>query len=627
MLALHGQHASFCCLMDATTLRLRLRTKLKTFSQVFVRSEPDNEEKRTEMTHLEGNSNRYDTWQADIQLNQDVQVTRYVFKLLRDSQPQLWLDTQGLQPRISGREHHFRYCTETPPSWVQQQVFYQIFPDRFANGDDSLTVKDGEYSYYGSSISRRDWGELPMDTEEQRCAEFFGGDLPGVISKLEYLQMTLGVTALYLNPIFTSPSNHKYDTVDYFEVDRHLGGNEKLLDLRQATQERGLKLVLDAVLNHTSAHHPFMDRYGEHGNKGAYANKDSSHRDWFHFIEDKYVAWLGYDSLPKLNLANQAVQDYFWAGDKAVVKHYLRDPFSIDGWRFDVIHMLGDGATARNNAVYVEKLRQAVKATKEDAYFLGEHFYEATTWLQGELEDGAMNYYGFAHPLRAFLAGKDLVFEPIEIQADELAGWLAEARGKMPWQNALSQLNLLDSHDTPRFLTMVEEDVELMKLGVVVLMCYVGVPCVYYGDEVGLAGGNDPDCRRCFPWHDQPSWDLDLLQHYQALISLRRESPCLQSGSILDLYAQGDVYCFARFDDADIWIIAINRGSQTNTVSLENLDLLEATVSGALSTAVTSHDSNALKWDDSNQSLLLTLECKGFLVSKLADTATQPATV
>eukprot|EP00045_Choanoeca_perplexa_P011437 m.121338 g.121338 ORF g.121338 m.121338 type:complete len:169 (-) comp15634_c0_seq2:91-597(-) len=122
MLALHGQHASFCCLMDATTLRLRLRTKLKTFSQVFVRSEPDNEEKRTEMTHLEGNSNRYDTWQADIQLNQDVQVTRYVFKLLRDSQPQLWLDTQGLQPRISGREHHFRYCTETPPSWVQQQV-------------------------------------------------------------------------------------------------------------------------------------------------------------------------------------------------------------------------------------------------------------------------------------------------------------------------------------------------------------------------------------------------------------------------------------------------------------------------------------------------------------------------
>ena len=248
-----------------------------------------------------------------------------------------------------------------------------------------------------------------------------------------------------------------------------------------------------------------------------------------------------------------------------------------------------------------------------------------------------MNYYGFAHPLRAFLGRKDLVLESVEIQADELAAWLAEARGKMPWQNALSQLNLLDSHDTPRFLTMVDGDVQLMKLGVVMLMCYVGTPCVYYGDEVrvnpppdfrlghvrlmqvGLEGGNDPDCRRCFPWHDQPSWNLELLQHYQALIRLRRESACLQSGSIVDLYAQGDVYCFARFDSDTVWIVAINRGEGVDSLPLADINLLSATKL-SVQALLSSSEVSQLVWDEERAGLLLTLESKGFLVATMAVT-------
>lgn len=253
----------------------------------------------------------------------DRDQTHYAFKVVTQTD-QYWLHAAGVSPRIPGREVHFRYnSVDQPPAWVKHQIFYQIFPERFANGDPSISVSEGEYQYLGAPVTQRKWGDLPTNTDEHRCSEFYGGDLIGLRQKLPYIR-ELGITALYLNPIFTSPSNHKYDTVDYMNVDPHFGGNEAFLDLLEEMKIDKMRIVLDAVFNHTSAHHPFMDRYGEHGETGAYRNPQSDYRgkvrfcrheilnlqEFFCFEGDQYVSWLGFESLPKLNLGNPKVGLY-----------------------------------------------------------------------------------------------------------------------------------------------------------------------------------------------------------------------------------------------------------------------------------------------------------------------------
>ncbi len=221
--------------------------------------------------------------------------------------------------------------------------------------------------------------------------------------------------------------------------------------------------------------------------------------------------------------------------------------------------MLGEGEGATNNAHYVRAFRASAKADNPQCYVLGEHFFEATQWLQGDQEDGAMNYYGFAHPVRAFFAGLDIAFDPCRIEADEFVQWLMEAAAKIPWRNQLSQLNQLDSHDTMRFLTMVNGDEATLRYALIFLVCWAGVPCIYYGTEVALEGGHDPDNRRCFPWKRLDSRQ-DMVDFIKQLTSLRNQSSALQSGSVQWLYTEGDVIAFARCLDGERVICAINRG-------------------------------------------------------------------
>uniref|UniRef100_UPI0021483647 alpha-amylase family glycosyl hydrolase n=1 Tax=Endozoicomonas sp. ONNA2 TaxID=2828741 RepID=UPI0021483647 len=244
----------------------------------------------------------------------------------------------------------------------------------------------------------------------------------------------------------------------------------------------------------------------------------------------------------------------------SVIRHWLRQPYAIDGWRFDVIHMLGEGEGAVNNAHYVRAFRASAKAESPQCYVLGEHFFEATRWLQGDQEDGAMNYYGFAHPVRAFFAGLDIALAPCRIEAEEFAGWLQEAMAKIPWRNQLCQLNQLDSHDTMRFLTMVNGDEATLRCALIFLFCWAGVPCLYYGTEVALEGGHDPDNRRCFPWERLESRQ-DMVAFIKQLTALRNQCPALQSGSVQWLFAQGDVIAFARCLNSERVICALNRGT------------------------------------------------------------------
>jgi alpha-glucosidase len=500
-------------------------------------------------------------------------TTHYAFKVLYETR-QVWLAADGVHAHTPPREQLFKICRDhQPPAWVRNQIVYQIFPDRFCQGDPSIAVQTDEY-VYGTGESRvvqKPWG-APIDRSVAATA-FYGGDLIGVRQQLDYLRDELGVTTLYLNPVFTSGSNHKYDVEDYDHVDRHLGGDRALAELAGDLHARHMRLVLDAVVNHTGANHPWFNRFGRHPEPGAYQAESSRWRSWYVFSDDgAYAGWKGHGSLPVLDFANPSVQAAVYYDRQSIVRQWMRAPFSIDGWRFDVVHMMGEGSGALNNAYYVRELRRVLREENPEAYLLGEHFFEATRWLQGDQEDGAMNYYGFAQPVRAWLAGRDAAGHPAALSTVELERWLAAARARIPYANQLAQLNLLDSHDTSRFLTAAAGDVRLMRLAVTLLLTYAGVPSIYYGDEIGLEGGDDPDCRRCFDW-DRTHWNTELHAHYRQLIEWRRQRDELRRGAYQTLVAAGDAFVFARYTEDDITVVAINRGPTAVTLDLPLGDL------------------------------------------------------
>ncbi|MFM2622772.1 maltodextrin glucosidase [Vibrio owensii] len=548
---------------DGELLTVTLKTENVEFDSVHVRCEPDNEEYLIEMLPC-GKAGELQLWQAQFAANRDRDVTHYVFKLIKGNQ-QLWLDGRGVHKRMPPKEFHFKLNTQSqPPSWVQEQVFYQIFPDRFAASQDEQAIRNA-YAQYDPDTVVKSWGEAVGSHQNTGAHEFFGGDLKGVEEKLDYLD-DLGVTALYFNPIFTAPSNHKYDTKDYLNIDPMFGTNEQFAQLCEQIRSKQMKIVLDAVFNHTSVHHPWFDIKQE--SQGAFGNPDSDFRDYYFFEgqTNNYIGWKGIGNLPVLNFENERVRDHIYQGEEAVIKHWLKPPYSVDGWRFDVIHMLGEGDGAKNNAHYVEAFRKATKAINPSAYVLGEHFFEATQWLQGGQEDGAMNYYGFAHPVRALIAKQDIMYDPIDIDALDFKEWMDEARAKVPFANQLSQLNQLDSHDTARFLTLLHGDKEKMRIALALLMTYIGTPCLYYGSEVGLEGGLDPDNRRCFPW-DQIA-ESEWLPLYREWIRIRKKYKALQSGSLQWLHCDEQAMVYARQWKEETIVVAFNLSKYEQNVNL-----------------------------------------------------------
>ncbi|MFY0664602.1 MAG: maltodextrin glucosidase [Natronospirillum sp.] len=591
-------HAAIPGYLDVTAQGIALTLKVlaeESITHVWVRTDPDNEEHLSAMAVGEV----IDGWRycnALIPLDHVRPHTAYVFKIqLADRM--LWLSADGEHSRMPAREVHFKHAHEAPPEWVSEQIFYQVFPDRFRNGDASLNVQDEEYEYLGGRpVKAREWHELPSG--EHGPSEFFNGDLPGVCQSLEYLQNTLGVTSIYLNPVFRSDSNHKYDTIDYFHVDPHLGGNSALVDLREETDKRGMKLMLDGVLNHTSIRHDWFIR-AQAGEK--------PYVDYFLDAEGDYVSWKGHKSLPVVDYANPEVVDVFYQADNSVLRHWLRPPYSIDGWRLDVIHMLGEGKGAANNDKHVRAMRRVLKEENTDAYLLGEHFFEATQWLQGDQEDGAMNYYGFLQPVWMFLAGHDIARHQASIDADEMASWMREARAKIPFNIAKTQFNQLDSHDTPRMLTLLGGDQARLVMAVRLQMAYLGVPCIYYGDEVGLQGGEDPHCRAPFPW-DSKQWNDDLLHRFQQAIRWRKELPALRDGAVVDLHAEGDQWVFARVLKDTSVLASVNR-ADTAVRQATNVRL----ISGA----------PAQHWCNIETGQIVQADAAGNLVLPLAATATE----
>ena len=449
------------------------------------------------------------------------------------------------------------------PEWVQDAIFYQIFPDRFAR-----------------SARLPDMGYEPWDAPPTNHG-FKGGDLYGIAERIGYLA-DLGVTALYLNPVFASASNHRYHTYDYYNVDPLLGGNKALQTLLDEAHHRGMRVILDGVFNHASRgfwqfHHVLENGAG------------SPYRDWFHFDPERlsgtrpwgayptsdqeqalrhegslkaigYQAWWNLPALPKFNTETPAVRAFLLD----VAEHWIR--FGIDGWRLDVPAEIDDDS-------FWQEFRRRVRAINPQAYIVGEIWHEAQRWLQGDQFDAIMNYLVTAAAI-SFFGNAHIAMERVN-QAGGLQGrvhpnadasWFADEIDRLTNlydpRVTYAQLNLLDSHDMPRFLTCVGEDLPSLKLALLFLFTYPGAPCLFYGDEIGLSGGHDPECRKGFPW-DETRWNHDLYNYTKALIALRKAQPCLRRGSYQRLLAEGRVFAYARTLEELSLIVAINAEEAT----------------------------------------------------------------
>ncbi len=536
---------------------IRLRAPLNApIDRVFVRSTPDGEGHFDRMEIVDQDSvSAY--WSVKIKVTNP--FYNYRFKIIT-TEGAYTLNQLGVFRSEVPDWHDFKLIANfNAPEWLEDRVFYQIFPDRFHDGDSANNVPLGGWEQWGFKAQPRAWGEPPMKWEDGASMDFFGGDLQGIHQKIDYLR-DLGVNALYLTPIFTSKSNHRYNIEDFYNVDPHVGGNDALVNLREALHEADIRLVLDVTPNHTGDLHPwFME-----GRKDANALS----ADFYTFYErpDDYEAWLGVRSLPKLNYASEKLREVMYRAEDSVLRHWLKAPYKIDGWRLDVMNMTARQGSHQFSHKIMRGIRRAVKAENPQAYLLGENFFDGSPYLQGDEMDATMNYSGFNLPTWRWLIGyengadwrpeiADNVLLPSESYADQLN----QFRASIPWVIAKQQFNQLCSHDTARILHIVKGDKSLVKLGAAMLMCYVGVPCVYYGDEIALPGGPDPDNRRTMPW-DDAQWDNDMRGWYQKLIALRQNSPALKRGGYQRVMAEGNLMAFQRQSPEQRLIVVGYRG-------------------------------------------------------------------
>ena len=477
------------------------------------------------------------------------------------------------------------------PDWVKNAVFYQIFPDRFARGKATVKGQWQASTYEG-------WDATPT------YQGYKGGNLWGVIDKLDYL-VDLGINAIYFTPIFQSASNHRYHTHDYYQVDPMLGGNVAFDALIKAAHEKNIKVVLDGVFNHASRGFFFFNDILENGPNSPWLDWFKVH-DWpvSAYDGDKpanYDSWVGDRALPEFNHDNPQVKEYIMQ----VAEYWLYQ--GIDGWRLDVPNEV-------ETPGFWQEFRDRVKAINPEAYIVGEIWGDAGFWLDGTQFDGVMNYR-FTEPTIAFAGGEkydpeycqgELIPYP-PISATEYAVRIDALLKQHDWEIQLAQLNLLDSHDTPRMITTVGEDKGSFMLATVLLMTFPGAPSIFYGDEVGLPGGKDPDCRRVFP--EAEKWDVEVLKAYKELIALRHQYPSLRTGKYQTLYADRSVYVFARILDEEEIVVAVNAGNEKSTVGL-TVTQLQSQPDNVV------YGSGRLAWHSTadNNKLEITLPAQGSLI-------------
>ncbi len=547
----------------------------------------------------------------------------YYFEILKDENI-FFYNKQGVVQKI---DEHFNfkviYDFKTP-NWAKGAVMYQIYIDRFNNGDSSNNVETNEYIYLGKPTKFvEDWNKLP---EVDDIRNFYGGDLQGIMQKFSYLK-ELGVEVVYLNPVFVSPSNHKYDIQDYDYVDPHIakipndGGevlkfekfrnrfatkyikrttdtvnleasNNLMIDFINLAHEHGIKVILDGVFNHCGAFNKWLDREGFYSENpdyppGAYKLKESPYHNYFKWYDfdnwpnnDAYDSWWNHDNHPKLNFeASENLCEYILN----IGKKWVSPPFNADGWRLDVAADLGSSESFNHS--FWKRFRNAVHSVNPDALIIAEHYGDATSWLNGDEWDTIMNYDAFMEPITWFLTGMEKHSE--DFKSDMLNnGWVFESAmryhmASLSIQSLNTSMNQLSNHDHSRFLTRTNMKVGrlhtlgaeaaseninygIMREAITFQFTWPGAPAIYYGDEAGVCGWTDPDNRRTYPWGNE---NQDLISLHKELAYLRKSHPALKTGSLDYIFVDYGILCYGRWDENDTFIIILNNDNRQRSLT------------------------------------------------------------
>lgn len=566
----------------------------------------------------------FDYYETEVQLTDTMFV--YYFRIKSESEELCY-------HRCGVSEHPVEYYNFrimpgfSTPAWAKGAVMYQIFVDRFCNGDPSNDVEDGEYVYIGEPVCKvKDWNEFPAAMDIRR---FHGGDLQGVLDKLDYLE-ELGVEVIYFNPLFVSPSNHKYDIQDYDYIDPHYGviiedggevlpegekdntratkyqkrtgdirnleaSNRLFAKLVEEMHTRGMRVILDGVFNHCGSFNKWMDRERIYEpqpeyEKGAYVSAQSPYRDFFHFFDEReeawpynknYDGWWGHDTLPKLNYEDSPTLEEYILN---IGKKWVSPPYNADGWRLDVAADLG--YSNEYNHIFWENFRKAVKSANPQALILAEHYGDPGEWLQGDEWDSVMNYDAFMEPLTWFLTGMEKHSDERRTDlwgnADNFVNTMNHFMASMLTPSLQVAMNELSNHDHSRFLTRTnhivgrvaqlgskaaEEGINLavMREAVAVQMTWVGAPTVYYGDEAGVCGFTDPDSRRTYPWGQE---NRELVEFHKEMIRIHKREKPLRTGSLKMLSWSYNVLAYARFQEGEQIIVVLNNSKELKEVTI-----------------------------------------------------------
>jgi alpha-glucosidase len=520
----------------------------------------------------------FDLWQGAIPASCAAKYYRFQ---LTDGSQTLWYNAKGSLTSEPESGDFFVLPGLKVPDWAKQGVMYQIFPDRFFNGSASNDIQSNQYVYRGDHVEHKQWGESPFaDQGYANGTVFFGGDLQGITQKISYIKQTLGANIIYLNPIFTAPSNHKYDTQDYFNVDPSLGGNEELRKLVTAmhSTSNGPQgyVILDGVFNHTGTWNAWFNQFNTYPKTvGAYQSQSSPYSGYYTFQNwpQQYATFGGYDSLPKLNYANPAVRDAIYRTSDSVAQYWLRT-YGIDGWRLDAPQYVDENGNNGNddaNHQIWHEFREAVKQTNPNAFIFGEFWSDASPWLnQASYQwDAATNYEGFTDPVSEWVTGYSYQGRSNYLAPSDLDVKLRENRTYLPTGVLQAMPNFLSSHDISRFGERAKGDLNKLTMAAIFQMTYVGLPTIYYGDEYGMRGATDPDDRRTFDW-SQASTANPGVALYQKLIALRRGYAALSTGSYMTLLADdsSNIFAFGRMDKQNRIAVALNNNDAAQTVKI-----------------------------------------------------------
>ena len=554
----HRPESEYAFLYTNTRFRIRLRTRKNDIKKVYVlcgdpytiTTEKWYQKQRPMKKCL--STNVHDYW--EIEVTSETSRLQYAFHVVGEDNTDCFYGDQGIfpdrenvitEPNFYFRIPYFHQIDRfTIPEWVKETVWYQIFPERFANGD---KANDPEHTL--------PWGSKDPDRED-----FFGGDLQGVMDHLDYLT-DLGINGIYFCPIFKATSNHKYDTIDYYEVDPAFGDKKLLKNLIDEAHKRGIRIMFDAVFNHMGVHSPQWQDVLKNGEKSIY-------KDWFHirfFPVDSYQMTdlpetaenIPYDTfaftpfMPKLNTANPEVQKYLLD----IATYWIKE-FDIDGWRLDVANEVDHH--------FWKKFREAVTEIKPDIYILGEIWHSSQAWLQGDEFHAVMNY-AFTDSIKDYFAKK-------KITASQMVSGMNHQQMLYRDQVNEGTFNLLDSHDTARILTLCQGNKELMKSVMAFMFLQKGSPCIYYGTEIGMTGEDDPDCRKCMIWEKEEQ-DLELFGFIKELVSLRKQlSKIISEGSTqwLIVNDREDKLYFTRKLEGQIIYVYFNQSKEPWVVEQEN---------------------------------------------------------